>query len=647
MMRSAVLLVLAFFLSSARAADVPGEIPIEAFARLPALSNPELSPDGESIAVLLANEEGYYDVAVTDFASGDFRIVARMKSPLDRIIDVDWGSNERLLISAASPENRRSLTFYVSKLYSVDINTNEIVELRPKHFDTTWANEFSNNGTVLSELLDDPEHILVQWRSDKDEYASVYKVNIVNGDYEKLFFNEYGIDSWYADAYGNVSLGIEYSDDDETDDEIGIWVPDPEGDGWKKIKTVRTTRDAMFHPMQLSNDGSFLYVLSTHEYDTATLYKYDITKGEFSEELWHVDGYDISGYVTRGGELIGVSWVEDYEKQHFFGESDKNLRHLVEQTFQGAQVGIASTDNKSEHVIVSVIRDDLPRTYFLFDVTAGKVYPWFSQYPELSGVRLAKHEPIQYETRDGLTIHGYFTRLPDGEAKPPLVVLPHGGPWARDYRYFDFLSQFIASRGYAVIQMNFRGSSGYGAAFERMGDKQWGQAMQNDVLDAIEWVKAMGLADTDRMCIVGASYGGYVALTAAVQTPELFDCAISISGVSDLVEHIEDKTVLFGGTQVHSNWIGNPGIPEELKMLEEYSPINHVAELATPVLLFHGTRDSRVSYEQSDEFHEKAKRLHKDVEYIKVRGATHFLDDGTTRLKALQAIEDFLQEHLD
>ncbi|HEX7047624.1 MAG TPA: S9 family peptidase [Gammaproteobacteria bacterium] len=643
MSRIATLLVCAFFLSSAAASDV---VPVEAFARLPALKSPTISPDGKTIAVLLANQDGYYDVAVTEFGSSEFRIVAKMKSPLDRIFSVTWGSNQRLLISAASPENRRSLTFYVSKLYSVDIESNEVIELRPKHFDLDWRDRYSSNGRVISEMLGDPEHVLVQWRGEKDEHASVYKVNIVNGDYEKLFFNDYGVDSWYADSSGNVSLGFEYGEEEEIDDEMGIWVPDPVSDGWKKIKTLRYTRDAMFSPLALSKDGKYLYVLSTHEYDTASLYKFDIAKGEFAEELWHVDGYDITGFVMRGGELMGVSWGEDYEKQHFLDESDQNLDYLVEQTFRGAEVSIASTDANSDRIIVSVIRDDLPRAYYLFDVKAGKVYPWFSQYPELLGVKLAKHEPIQYKSRDGLTIHGYFTRPLNGDVKPPLVVLPHGGPWARDYRYFDFLSQFIASRGYAVIQMNFRGSSGYGATFERMGDKQWGQSMQNDVLDAVAWVKEEGLADTDRMCVVGASYGGYVALTAAVQTPELFDCVVSISGVTDLIEHIEGVTILFGGTQAYNEWIGDPNDPEERQMLEKYSPINHVANLSTPVLLFHGTRDSRVSYEQSDEFHEMARRLRKDVEYIKVKGATHFLDDGLTRLKALQAIEEFLGEHL-
>lgn len=643
MFRTATLLVLALVVTPAPASDVP----VEAFARLPALASPVISPDGKSIAVLLANQDGYYDVAVTAFASADFRIVARLASPRDRITDLRWGNDGRLLISAATPKDVGSLTYYISKLYSVETANGEMIELRPKHFETSWGGRYSNNGNIVSVTRGDPDHILVQWRGQKDENASVYKVNINDGDYEKLFFNDYGVDSWFADTYGNVTLGLEYGEEDENDDELGIWVPDPAGEGWKKIKTVRMTEDAAFNPLMLSKDGKFLYVLSTHEYNTSTLYTYDIAKGEFAEELWHVNGYDVQGVITQDGEVVGVTWAEDFVNQHFFDETDQNLHKLVQNTFRGARVSVASTDRKRERAIVYAIRDDMPGTYFLLDVKAGKAYPWFSEYPELAKVKLAKRKPIVYEARDGIDIHGYLTMPVNASGKPPLVVLPHGGPWARDYQYFDFLAQFIANRGYAVIQMNFRGSSGYGAAFERMGDKQWGQSMQQDVIDAVEWVRKEGIADTDRMCIVGGSYGGYVALTAAVQTPELFDCIVSIAGVSDLIAHIEDKTRIFGGEQIHFKWIGDPEDPEDRKMLEAYSPINHVRKLAAPVLLFHGTNDGRVSYGQSDAFHEKAERLDKDVEYIKVSEATHFLDDGITRLKALKAIDDFLAEHLD
>ncbi len=246
-----------------------------------------------------------------------------------------------------------------------------------------------------------------------------------------------------------------------------------------------------------------------------------------------------------------------------------------------------------------------------------------------------------------MPMSGYFTPPINGDSNAPLVVLPHGGPWARDNRYFDFLSQFISSRGYAVLQMNFRGSSGFGTTFERAGDKQWGQAMQTDVIDAIGWVKENKLADTGNMCIVGGSYGGYVALMAAALTPDMFKCAMSISGVTDIADRVEASGRLFGGEALYAKWVGDIDDPEDLEMLNRYSPINMVEKMTIPVLLFHGTNDSRVSYTQSRRFHDKAKFLgKKDVEYIEIKEATHFLDDGETRLKAMQAMEEFLEEHL-
>lgn len=644
-MKTFSVILLLLFISAPAAGKQ--EVPVEAFARLPALAQPVLSPSGDRVAVLLANEDGYYDVAVTPFGTSDFRIVAKMKSPRDRIASVLWANDERLLVSAMFPEDVGALTYYMGKLYSIDVESGDMLELRPKHFETSWGNRYSNNGDVISVLRDDPDYILVEWMTQKDEYPSVYKVNVRNGRYEKLFLNTYGIDSWYADYNGRVTLGIDYSEEENEEDIVSFWVPDADGDDWRKVKTVNTLSDSVFSPLMLGPDGKLLYVLSTHEYDTKTLYTYDVEKGEFVEELWHVDGHDIETLLTNDGLPVGVTWTEDFTRQHFFDEQGNSLHKLVQNTFRGAEVSLATTNHPRNRVVVRAVRDDMAARYYLLDLVAGKAVPWFSQYPELSGVKLSVQQPFEYQARDGMKLHGYLT-MPStaGAGKPPLVVLPHGGPWARDYRSFDFLAQLFANRGYAVLQPNFRGSSDFGASYERAGDRQWGQKMQTDVYDAIEWVKAQGTVDADRMCIVGASYGGYVALEAAVKTPDMFDCVVSIAGVSDLVAQIEDKSRLFGGEKFYAKTIGDVDDAEGLKALKMHSPIYFVDRLKAPVLLFHGTNDSRVAYTQSARFYERAEAAGADVEYIEVKDATHFLDDGETRLKALRAVDDFLEEHL-
>jgi dipeptidyl aminopeptidase/acylaminoacyl peptidase len=299
-------------------------------------------------------------------------------------------------------------------------------------------------------------------------------------------------------------------------------------------------------------------------------------------------------------------------------------------------------------LIVLAVRDDSPLKYFWLDLAAKQGGLWFSQYPDLEKAALTKVQAFEFEARDGMKLNGYLT-LPqrnDGQ-KPPLVVFPHGGPHARDQQYFDPFVQFFAGRGYAVLQINFRGSQGFNSAYERAGYREWGRAMQNDVYDAIDWLQSQDLTEKDRACVVGASYGGYVALTAAHQRPRQFKCVVSISGVVDLIGLVE-TSLLFDETSRISQkeTVGDPWDLAQKKLLRETSPINHVDKIKSPILLIHGAHDTQVRANQSRDFYKRAKAAGLDIDYLELEGGTHYFDDHDNRVAMFQALEKFLAAHL-
>jgi dipeptidyl aminopeptidase/acylaminoacyl peptidase len=259
----------------------------------------------------------------------------------------------------------------------------------------------------------------------------------------------------------------------------------------------------------------------------------------------------------------------------------------------------------------------------------------------LSGNNLSPVNPVRYLARDGQAIAAYLT-VPRGATPEnlPLVVMPHGGPQARDTQSFNFLVQFLASRGYAVFQPNFRGSTGYGKAFEQAGFKQWGGLMQDDVTDGAEWLVGQGIADPDRMCIVGWSYGGYSAAMGAVKTPDLFRCAASINGVLDLVRQISEDKEYIGGRK----WTEHMGLSDE--KAKEVSPYHRAEAIRVPLLIVQALDDSRVTREQGQRMARRLERLDKPVEYVEITQGGHALSNQSARLVLLNALEKFLAQNI-
>jgi dipeptidyl aminopeptidase/acylaminoacyl peptidase len=366
----------------------------------------------------------------------------------------------------------------------------------------------------------------------------------------------------------------------------------------------------------------------------------DITATVADPNTGAILGFYLSGSKTR------IRWL-DPAAQH--------RSEVLQRAFAGQEVEVEGWTDDGTKTLVRVEKPSSPPVYYLVDFTTHRADIAAEEYPALNGVPLGDQKQITYKARDGTPIPAYLTLPPGKVAGPlPLVVLPHGGPQARDYPEFDWLVQFIASRGYAVLQPQFRGSTGFGDAFEQAGYRQWGGLMQDDVTDGVQAMIDQGIADPHRIGIVGASYGGYVALAGAAFTPKLYRCAVSISGVSDIpaLMRAEIPDVSMSGGRIvrfisasQSNWKERVGEPTD-RSLWSRSPINSVGSITIPILIIYGTGDAVVPNDQSERMAHALTAAGKNVTVATLAGEDHWLSRTDTRVQVLKELDSFLRGNL-
>jgi dipeptidyl aminopeptidase/acylaminoacyl peptidase len=415
------------------------------------------------------------------------------------------------------------------------------------------------------------------------------------------------------------------------------------------FKTVLTTsfKDSL-SPMFFDFDNKYVYVASNLDRDKSAVFKWDPETGETLEMLFEHPEVDVTNLMrSKKRELItGASYLTDRVHYEFFDDERAQLQRTLEEKLPGYQIAVADMSKDETKVLVRTYSDRSLGAYYFLDRESGEFTKLVDVSPWLDESEMASMKPVQYTSRDGLTIRGYLTLPVGAEAKNlPVVVNPHGGPWARDAWGFSPEVQFLANRGYAVFQPNFRGSTGYGKEFWQASFKEWGRKMQDDITDGVKWLIAEGIADPERIGIYGGSYGGYATLAGLTFTPELYTCGVDYVGVSNIFTWIEAFPPYWKPfLEMVYEMVGNPETEKEL--LEAASPIFHVDKIQVPLLVAQGANDPRVKQEESDQLVEALKSRGIDVPYMVKEDEGHGFGNEENRFDFYRAMEEFLGKYL-
>lgn len=669
-MRAQFLVVFAFtaLFAALAQAQGPRDIPAEEFAALPVNSNVRLSPNGENV-LILTKYQGQRIVLVKPLrAGGDFQGVAIPPQEGMDILGARWKTDEYILIIMSFEYRRSAESGLVreTRLMSVPIlNPKKAKNMAIPAKETGSALGVASTGVgrgtvggiylpvdqadIVDILPDDPEHFLLEIDEDgTDRSYEVRRVEVTTGNY-KLVHDPSGDGfGWITDLSGKVRFGYggRYAGENLSEVRYTWHYLNPETGQWVVYQEAQFGKFEDFTVHGFFEDPRYAYVEMPGSNGTFGLYKYDMIELKPLEALYTSPGGDIADVIKDpySNRVIGATGETVDIGDVYFDETYKRLQSMVDRALPGARNELVSRSRDGNRFIVFSSNDIDSGSYYLFDVPDKRMGFLEASYQGLDPRLMSPMKTLSYTARDGLTIPAYLTTPLGREPKNlPTVVLPHGGPAAHDGFEFDFLVQFLASRGYAVLQPQFRGSTGYGKKFQDAGKRQWGQKMQDDVTDGALWLIDQGIADPSRLCIVGGSYGGYAALTATVKTPDLFRCAISWNGVSDLIKMITEESDYLGGKQ-WAELVGDPRTDRE--MLVAASAYHNTKAIKVPILLIATRDDTTVNYEQSKRLYNRLKDEKKPVEYVEIKDGNHSIVNEPGRRALLQAIESFLDRNI-
>ncbi len=485
------------------------------------------------------------------------------------------------------------------------------------------------------------KEMLVTINKRDPQYFDPYLLNIETGELKLVYENKENFDSWYTDNNGIIRMASKT-------DGVNITYLYRNNEQEPFTELLTTSFKESFSPQYFDAENKNLYVLSNIGRDKIALVEFDPVNKKEVKELFANPDFDLSYvfYDEKRKVLAAVIWSAEKSEIHFFDQEWQKIYQGLQEQFKDYEISLAGSDDARTTGILSVHSDRLPGKYYVYDFATLKTSEVANPYPWIDENHMATMKPVKYTTRDGLTIHGYLT-LPKGvEAKNlPVVVNPHGGPWARDEWYYNPEIQFLANRGYAVFQMNFRGSTGYGRKFWEASFKEWGKKMQDDITDGVEYLVKEGIADPKRVAIYGGSYGGYATLAGITLTPDLYCCAVDYVGVSNLFTFMNTippywKPYL---DQFHE-MVGDP--VKDSVLLREASPVFHAEKIKVPLFIAQGANDPRVNKAESDQMVEALKARGIEVEYMVKDDEGHGFHNQDNQYDFYGAMEKFFEKHL-
>jgi dipeptidyl aminopeptidase/acylaminoacyl peptidase len=610
-------------LGPALGAQRPKTIPVRDFFRNPEKAYFQVSQGGKYVSYT-EPYQNRMNIVVRPVAGGEAR---RITSITDRDINAyGWKGDDRLFFFKDSGGNENFHLFAVDRAGTTQTDLTPMPKVRVN---------------LVDELLDDPTDVLVEMNRRDSTVFDVYRVNVVTGDTTMIASNPGTITGWVADHHGRIRAAL------TTDGVNGTVLFRPtEADTFRVI--AHTTFKDTFTPLFFTFDDQALYASSNLGRDKAAIVLFDPATGREREVLFQHPEVDVDGmgYSRKRKVPTEIDYVTWKQERRFLDPVTRSLYASLEKRLPGKEVFVTFMNRDEDVMIVRTMSDRSLGSYYLYQRAGDRLTKLADRNPWLDERDLAPMKPISYTSRDGLTIHGYLT-LPLGVAPRhlPVVVNPHGGPWARDQWGFNPEVQFLANRRYAVLQVNFRGSTGYGRKFFESSFKQWGRTMQDDVSDGVKWLIGQGIADSSRVAIYGGSYGGYATLAGLAFSPELYAAGIDYVGVSNLFTFMKTippywKPFL---DQIHE-MVGNP--ERDSVALAAASPVFHVDRIRAPLLVAQGAKDPRVNIDESNQIVEALRKRGIDVQYIVKENEGHGFQNEENRFEFYEAMERFLARHV-
>jgi dipeptidyl aminopeptidase/acylaminoacyl peptidase len=601
----------------------PPLIPLRDFFRNPERTAYQISPTGESIA-FLRPYGNRLNIWVQSVKGGDARQVTAVTER--DITSYLWKSDNHLLFLQDSGGDEN---FH---LFSADPNGDTIRDLTPIP---------GVQVRLVDDLHDRPDEIIVALNQRTREIFDAYRLNVKTGELMCIAENPGNIDQWVTDHAGNIRAAT-------TTDGVNsslLYRESPEG-AWRTVLT--TTFQESFSPQFFTFDDRRLFGVSNIGRDKSAAIELDLETGREVQLLTEDSQVDISALsYSRKRKVLTLATFTDWKTQRFFfDQPTQALYQELERRLAGYEVMVISANDDETVFVVRTFSDRSLGAFYLYDSLSGELTKLADRAPWLPEDQLSEMKPIEYQARDGLTIRGYLT-LPAGREPNnlPVVINPHGGPWHRDSWTFIPEVQFLANRGFAVMQMNFRGSIGYGRKFWEAGFKEWGGKMQDDITDGVYWLIEQGIADPTRVAIYGASYGGYAVLEGLVKTPDLYAAAVDYVGVSNLFTFF--KTIPPYWTPYLEMMYEMVGHPEKDRdWFQEHSPALNADKIVKPLLVAQGAKDPRVNINESNQIVDALRKRGVEVVYMVKENEGHGFQNEENRFDFYEAMEKFLHIHL-
>lgn len=534
-------------------------------------------------------------------------------------------------------------------LYTRDINGDENMIVFSASMDGTDVKTLSPEHGIRAGVMDDLHNIpgmeksvILQMNKRNPQVFDPYMVNIETGENKPLYNNKENFENWITDHTGTIRIATKTDGTDQV-----MYYRATEKDPFKEI--MRTGYKDSFQPLFFTFDNKNIYASTNlNRRDKTAIVEWDITGGKEVKEIYADPDFDVDGldYSRKRNVLTMVTWTGDKSERKILDPETQALYDKLGAQMKGYDYWVYGENDNEDKFMAWQGNDRMPGKYWFYDTAKDSAKEMATVYPWLKEEDLAEMKPISYQSRDGLTIHGYLT-LPKGrEAKNlPVVINPHGGPWARDDWGYNPEAQMLANRGYAVLQMNFRGSTGYGRKFWEASFKQWGKTMQDDVSDGVDWLVKQGIADPKRVAIYGGSYGGYATLAGITFTPELYACAVDYVGVSNLFTFMKTVPPYWEPfKKMMYEMVGDP--TTDSLLMRAASPVFHVDKIVCPLFIAQGAHDPRVNKDESDQMVAALKARGVEVEYMVKDNEGHGFHNEENRLDFYTAMDKFLDSHI-